>query len=206
MGGKLIGTSRTGQASREAKLVLAFGSPSLGEIIRDMNKFSNNVMAQQLFLSLSLGDKKPATFDASKGVLAAWWLGKYGNAVGMELPTLENGSGLSRIERTSSFALAKMLQDAYAAPYMPELMASLPQAGIDGTLRRSRSQGVAHLKTGSLNNVAARAGYVHSQRVGSASSAGKRYVLVAIVNTANAEVMGNSRALFDALVDWTARQ
>jgi D-alanyl-D-alanine carboxypeptidase/D-alanyl-D-alanine-endopeptidase (penicillin-binding protein 4) len=206
MGGKLIGTSRTGQASREAKLVLAFGSPSLGEIIRDMNKFSNNVMAQQLFLSLSLGDKKPATFDASKGVLAAWWLGKYGNAVGMELPTLENGSGLSRIERTSSFALAKMLQDAYAAPYMPELMASLPQAGIDGTLRRSRSQGVAHLKTGSLNNVAARAGYVHSQRVGSASSAGKRYVLVAIVNTVNAEVMGNSRALFDALVDWTARQ
>jgi D-alanyl-D-alanine carboxypeptidase/D-alanyl-D-alanine-endopeptidase (penicillin-binding protein 4) len=157
-----------------------------------------------LFLTLSLNDKKPATFEASREVLASWWKSKYGNVANMELPVVENGSGLSRTERATSFALAKMLQDAYAAPTMPELIASLPQSGVDGTLRRSKAQGVAHLKTGSLNNVAARAGFVHSQKTG---TEGKRYVLVAIVNTSNTEVMGgNSRALFDALVEWTARQ
>ncbi|MEY4295014.1 MAG: hypothetical protein RLY82_702 [Pseudomonadota bacterium] len=203
MGGKLGGIGRAGQTPAQAKPVLVFASPSLGEIIRDMNKFSNNVMAQQLFLTLSLSDKKPATFEASRAVLADWWKSKYGAIANLEMPVVENGSGLSRIERATSFSLAKMLQDAYAAPTMPELMASLPQSGVDGTLRRSKTQGVAHLKTGSLNNVASRAGFVHSQRVGAES---KRYVLVAIINTSNTEVMGNSRALFDALVEWTAKQ
>jgi serine-type D-Ala-D-Ala carboxypeptidase/endopeptidase (penicillin-binding protein 4) len=203
MGGKLSGVSRAGQASPQAKPIMAFGSPSLGEVIRDMNKFSNNVMAQQLFLTLSLNDKKPATFEASRELLAAWWKGKYGAIANMEMPTLENGSGLSRIERTTSFALAKMLQDAYAAAYMPELMASLPQSGVDGTLRRSKAQGVAHLKTGSLNNVAARAGFVHAQKAG---SEGKRYVLVAIINSESPTAMGNARGVFDALIEWTAKQ
>jgi serine-type D-Ala-D-Ala carboxypeptidase/endopeptidase (penicillin-binding protein 4) len=198
MAGKLGGMARSGQAGPQTKPIFAFPSITLTEILRDMNKFSNNVMAQQVFLSLSLDNKKPATFEASREVLAIWWKSRYGL---LEMPVIENGSGLSRAERITAGALARMLQDAYAAPYMPELIASLPQAGVDGTLKRSKSQGVAHLKTGSLNNVAARAGFVHSQK-----SAGKRYVLVAIINTSNAQAMGDSRALFDALVDWTAAQ
>ena len=115
---------------------------------------------------------------------------------------IENGSGLSRTDRMTSSALARMLQDAYAAPFMPELIASLPQAGIDGTLRRSKAAlGIAHLKTGSLANVAARAGYVDSQKTPS-----KRYVLVAIVNSDNPAAIANARGLFDVLIDWTAKQ
>ena len=77
---------------------------------------------------------------------------------------------------------------------MPELMASLPVTGLDGTLRRSKaSAGRAHLKTGSLRDVQALAGYV-------LGASGKRYVLVAIVNHPNA---GAARPALDALVQWT---
>jgi len=99
-----------------------------------------------------------------------------------EHPVLDNGSGLSRQERISALALARLLQLAYRSAYMPEFMASLPIAGVDGTLRRSPmpALGSAHLKTGSLSNVLARAGYVDA-------ASGKRYVLVAIINHANAQ-------------------
>jgi D-alanyl-D-alanine carboxypeptidase/D-alanyl-D-alanine-endopeptidase (penicillin-binding protein 4) len=113
------------------------------------------------------------------------------------MPVLDNGSGLSRQERITAQALGKLLQTAYRSPVMPELMASLPITGVDGTLRRmkSRAQGSAHLKTGSLSNVVALAGYVHS-------ASGKRTVLVAIVNHPNANA---ARPALDALVEWTAK-
>ena len=88
-----------------------------------------------------------------------------------------------------------LLQWVYASPWMPELMASLPIAGVDGTLRRSAmGRGVAHLKTGSLADVQALAGYVHG-------ADGQRRVLVAIVNHPNARA---GRAALDALVQWAA--
>jgi D-alanyl-D-alanine carboxypeptidase/D-alanyl-D-alanine-endopeptidase (penicillin-binding protein 4) len=200
MGGKLGGASRAGQASTQAKLAFALSSPSLAEVMRDMNKFSNNVMAQQIFLSLSLNDNKPASFAASRSVLANWWQSRYGAFGDAPAPIIDNGSGLSRDERISALSLARMLQSAYAAPYMPELIASLPQTGVDGTLRRSKATaGAAHLKTGSLNNVVARAGYVDGAN-------GKRYVLIAIINSDNSTVIAGARATIDTLIDWTARQ
>ena len=116
------------------------------------------------------------------------------------MPDVDNGSGLSRDARASAAGLARMLQVAWATPVMPELLASLPIAGIDGTLRRSRlgngqSAGRAHLKTGSLQGVQALAGYVHGE-------GGQRYVLVALVNHPNAAA---ARPALDALVEWTAR-
>jgi len=204
MGGALTGIARAGPAGPQAKPLFAFSSLTLGEVLRDMNKFSNNVMAQQLFLSLSLSDNKPASFAASRSVLANWWQSRYGALADAPAPIIDNGSGLSRDERVSALSLARLLQSAYAAPYMPELMASLPQTGVDGTLRRSKSAaGAAHLKTGSLNNVIARAGYVDAQGAG---REGKRYVLVAIVNSTDANVLAGGRALFDTLIEWTARQ
>jgi serine-type D-Ala-D-Ala carboxypeptidase/endopeptidase (penicillin-binding protein 4) len=189
----------------------------LGEVMRDMNKYSNNVLAQHVFLSLSLNPRvgsaamsAPATFEASQALLSAWWKSRYGagtavgGAVGLDQPIVENGSGLSRIERASALSLARMLQDAYGAPFMPELVASLPMNGVDGTLRRSKAaSGVAHLKTGSLNNVVSRAGYVHAQKTG---KEGKRYVLVAMVNSNSPEVLAAARPVFDALTDWAAGQ
>ncbi|TXT36356.1 MAG: D-alanyl-D-alanine carboxypeptidase / D-alanyl-D-alanine-endopeptidase, partial [Comamonadaceae bacterium] len=104
-----------------------------------------------------------------------------------------NGSGLSRSTRISAMQLGQLLQTAYASPYMPELMSSLPLVGVDGTLKRSRAAtGSAHLKTGSLRDVTALAGYVHAV-------SGKRYVLVTMVNHPNAAA---AKPALDALIDW----
>jgi D-alanyl-D-alanine carboxypeptidase/D-alanyl-D-alanine-endopeptidase (penicillin-binding protein 4) len=79
---------------------------------------------------------------------------------------------------------------------MPELLSSLPVVGLDGTMKRSRAGvATAHLKTGSLRDVTALAGVVHA-------SSGKRYVLVAMVNHANASA---AKPALDALIDWAAR-
>jgi D-alanyl-D-alanine carboxypeptidase/D-alanyl-D-alanine-endopeptidase (penicillin-binding protein 4) len=191
MGGKLSGSVRDGRVpvlTPALPPVFEISSPPLAEVIRDINKFSNNVMAQQLFLTLSL---PAASRAASQDVVRRWWQERIGSD---DAPTLENGSGLSRVERISAQALARLLQNAYKSPLMPELMSSLPIAGVDGTLKRSRAkaQGSAHLKTGSLRDVVAVAGYVHA-------ASGKRYVLVAIVNHPNA---GSVKPAFEALLDW----
>ena len=201
IGGKLGGTVRLGGltaapgATAEPPLepVFEIRSPALAEVIRDINKYSNNVMAQQLFLTLSLA-APPASREASRTLLRRWWQERIGSN---DAPSLDNGSGLSRQDRISAQALARLLQSAYRSALMPELMSSLPLAGVDGTLRRSRAKtpGHAHLKTGSLRDVTALAGYVHA-------ASGKRYVLVAIANHPNAYA---ARPAFDALVDWALR-
>lgn len=199
LGGQLGGTVRYGNTpaavlGRGPAFVLK--SPPLSEVVRDINKFSNNVMAQQLYLALgrsSIGTDAPgaASFTASHAVVHSWWTHRFGAA---DAPLLENGSGLSRQETISANALGQLLQAAYASPYMPELMASLPIAGLDGTLRRSQASAMAHLKTGSLSNVLAIGGYVLAR-------SGKRYVVVALVNHASA---ASTRPALDALLDWTA--
>jgi D-alanyl-D-alanine carboxypeptidase/D-alanyl-D-alanine-endopeptidase (penicillin-binding protein 4) len=79
---------------------------------------------------------------------------------------------------------------------MSELMSSLPISGLDGTLRRSRTTpGRAHLKTGSLRDVAGVAGYA-------LSNSGKRYVVVALINHPQA---GAARPALDAVVQWVLR-
>lgn len=193
LGGKLTGSVRDGKVPAGLKPVFVATSPALAEVVRDVNKYSNNVMAQQLFLTLALRQNGAATFDGARAALRQWWQARLGDA---EPPAPENGAGLSRDARISAQALARMLQLAWQSPVMPELVSSLPIAGVDGTLRRSQSRaGTAHLKTGSLRDVMAVAGYVHA-------ASGRRYVLVAIVNHPQA---GGARPVLDALVDWTAR-
>ena len=193
LGGKLTGSVRDGKVPAGLRPAFVVTSPTLAEVVRDVNKYSNNVMAQQVFLTLALQKNGVATFDGARDALRQWWAARMGDA---ELPLADNGAGLSRDARVTAHALSRMLQVAWASPVMPELMASLPISGVDGTLRRSQSRaGTAHLKTGSLRDVMAVAGYVHG-------ASGRRYVLVAIVNHANA---GAARPLLDTLIDWTAR-
>ena len=211
MGGQLSGSVQEGRIpALEPKFEMV--SPPLAEVIRDINKYSNNLMAKQLFLTLSLPSQNHHSDDnrgsveiasneattasraASREIVRRWWRDR----IGLEpAPLLDNGAGLSRDERISAQALAELLQSAYHSPWMPELMASLPIVGVDGTLKRSRaeSRGSAHLKTGSLRDVAALAGYVQG-------ASGKYYVLVAIANHPNANA---ARPAFDALLDWTVR-
>ncbi|MDQ0573450.1 D-alanyl-D-alanine carboxypeptidase/D-alanyl-D-alanine-endopeptidase (penicillin-binding protein 4) [Variovorax paradoxus] len=195
MGGRVGGQMRDGRVPAGLKPAFEFGSPPLSEVVRDINKYSNNVMAQQVFLTLGLTQKNRGTFEASRNVLGQWWRDRIGT--GEAPPVFDNGSGLSRDERISAAALGKMLQVAWRSPVMPELVSSLPASGVDGTLKRRalRSGGAAHLKTGSLRDSSGVAGYVHG-------ASGRRYVLVAIANGENA---GATRAAFDALVDWASQ-
>ncbi len=193
MGGRLIGRVRDGTAPTEPPS-FELNSPPLAEIVRDINKFSNNVMAQQLFLTLALTQRGSGTPEQAREVVRQWLADRFGDDARGSV--IDNGSGLSRESRLSAKLLARMLQAAYAGPAMPELMSSLPVSGIDGTLRRARNAatGRAHLKTGSLKDVAGVAGYVLSH-------GGRRHVLVAIINHPNANA---ARPALEALVQWAA--
>ena len=91
-GGQLAGQVRYGMRTPTAKLLVDAPSLPLSEIIQDINKFSNNVMAQQLFLTLSSELGAPGRFEASRLRLSRWWRGSF---PALEEPVLENGSGLS---------------------------------------------------------------------------------------------------------------
>ena len=192
VGGQLVGQVREGVVPANLQAVFTVESPALSEVIRDINKFSNNVMAQQLFLTLSQQARGTGSWDASREAMQVWWRDR----IGGEVPVFDNGSGLSREERISALGIARLLQFAWGSPTMSELMSSLPVTGLDGTLKRSKSQSIAHLKTGSLRDVAGIAGYVDAAN-------GKRLILVAVLNHANAQA---ARGALDLLVDWTASQ
>ena len=191
-GGKLSGVVRDGVAPA-ATPSFELRSPTLAEIIRDINKLSNNVMAQQLFLTLGATQRGAGTPEAAREVVGEWLRGRVGAAASGVV--ISNGSGLTRDSRLNATILGRLLQAAWSSAVMPELMASLPVAGIDGTLRRSKGvPGRAHLKTGSLRDVVGVAGYV-------LADSGRRYVVVAIVNHPNANA---ARPALEALAEWAA--
>ena len=196
MGGQLRGSVHEGLAPVDVKPSFEQRSPALAELVRDINKYSNNLMAQQLFLALALqaNPRAVATPEAARAAMLRWLTERLGPL--NDEVVLDNGSGLSRDTRISAQRLAQVLLLAWDSPVMSELMSSLPITGLDGTLRRSRATpGRGHLKTGSLRDVAAVAGYV-------LSNSGKRYVLVAVINHPQA---GAARPALDALVQWTMR-
>jgi D-alanyl-D-alanine carboxypeptidase/D-alanyl-D-alanine-endopeptidase (penicillin-binding protein 4) len=193
-GGRLTGSVREGPAPQGVAPIFELASPPLADVVRDINKFSNNVMAQQLFLTLALQRSASARVgvEDARDALRRWLADRLGEP--LDGVVIDNGSGLSRETRMPARLLAHLLQRAWSSPVMPELMASLPVTGLDGTLRRSRAMaGRAHLKTGSLRDVAGVAGYV-------LGSSGRRYVLVAVINHPNANA---ARPALDALVQWT---
>ncbi len=196
MGGVLYGSVREGHAPSGQKPSFEMPSLALTEVVRDINKFSNNVMAQQLFMTLAAQARpdEPATLEAARETLRRWLVARTGE-LGDEV-VIDNGSGLSRDTRISALRLARLLLQTYDSPVMSELMASLPISGLDGTMRRSRATaGRAHLKTGTLRDVVAVAGYVLTH-------SGRRLVLVAIVNHPHAIA---ARPALDALVQWSLR-
>ncbi|TAL72234.1 MAG: D-alanyl-D-alanine carboxypeptidase/D-alanyl-D-alanine-endopeptidase [Burkholderiaceae bacterium] len=200
-GGVLDGHVRQGPTPANARLILQAQSLPLSDIISDVNKFSNNVMAQQVFLTLSAQQLGHGSFAASRAVLARWWRQTFG-AAGPAAPVLDNGSGLSRDGRISALALAQLLRVAAQQPTAEVFEHSLSLAGVSGTVARMRERGDAPdalgnawLKTGTLRNVAAMAGYA-------TGLSGRRYVLVGLINHSDASA---ARAALDALVEWTVR-
>ncbi|HCU84748.1 MAG TPA: D-alanyl-D-alanine carboxypeptidase/D-alanyl-D-alanine-endopeptidase [Methylophilus sp.] len=192
LGGQFNGQVLLAPVTDVATLVATWSSPPLDSVVRDINKWSNNVMARQLLLSIG----QEAGFTPADEAGAALALKQVLRQRGLQFPelVLENGSGLSRNERISAEHLAQLLVTAYQRPVMPVLMASMPILGLDGTTKKrlaeGGSKGMAYLKTGSLEGVSSIAGYVQDM-------AGKRYVLVVIANHARASAV---RAVQDALL------
>ena len=194
LGGTFAGEVSSGVTPDGARLVAEWESATLPEVIRDINKYSNNVMARQLLLTLATSAlKRPGTPELGALVIGGWLAEK-----GIAAPELvvENGSGLSRNERISAQTMGRMLVAAYRSPVMPEFVSSLPLVGYDGTMRhRLKDRGVAghaHVKTGRLENVRAIAGYV-------LAASGKRYAVVCLINHRNAD---RGLEAQDTLLQW----
>jgi len=196
LGGSIQGVDRLATVPSNARLLARAFSPDLVEIIRDINKYSNNTMARQLFLSLGARYRTDADGDDAKAAqrVIRQWLAKKG----MTAPHLvmENGSGLSRDERVSAREMATLLQAAWKSPYAAEFMSSMPIVGMDGTMRkrlkRTALSGEGHIKTGTLNTVRAIAGY-------SRDSNGNTWAVVAILN--DPKPWGASSILDQVLLD-----
>lgn len=194
LGGRHQGGVRLGATPATARLLFEFDSVPLAQIARDVNTFSNNVMAKMLLLNLGAARYgAPATWDKGERAIRAWLAERR-----LDMPELviENGAGLSRIDRISAASLAKLLVWAPQSPAFYAFAASLPVLGQNGTLRSrlkdSPQAGRAWLKTGSLNGVRNLAGYVLDRQ-------GRRKVLVFLVNHANASAAGKAQ---EALIDW----
>ncbi len=196
MGGTLGGGLRLAPVPDGLKPFVRFESPPLAEVIRSVNKFSNNVMTRQIFLTLGAErEGPPATLEKSRRSAQQLL-----DERGLDFPELviDNGAGLSRDTRISARSMARVLLAADRGPFRSEFEASLSLAGLDGTLarrfRREPLAGQMHLKSGTLSGVYAVAGYVNSQ-------SGKRLVVVALHNHPKATWAGGQEAQ-SALLRW----
>ena len=194
LGGSFQGKLKIGELPVTAQKLLDHTSLPSADVIRRINKYSNNLMARQLLLTIAAERSGvPATVEGARKAISDWLLSKR-----LDMPelVLENGSGLSRIERISAKHLGELLLAAYASPVMPELMSSLPVLSVDGTVKKrqtdSQFQGRAHLKTGSLDGVSTLAGYMLDEK-------GRRWVIVFMANHPRAAF---SRQAQDALLEW----
>jgi len=200
MGGQFSGGVREAPVPGNARLLASIASPPLADIIRSVNKYSNNVMTRQLLLTLGAQEgTPPGTVEKGIAALRAWMKKR---ALDFPELVLENGTGLSRREVISARHLGELLLVAYASPVMPEFMSSLPVSALDGTLRY-RFQGTplagrAHLKTGSINGVHSIAGYVVDRL-------DRRVVVVILHNHPQGEASA-ADAFQDAVIDWVYRR
>lgn len=199
-GGRLSGEVKAGRWPDQLPVWQSWTSPPLGVVVRDINKFSNNVMARQLFLTLGQGTS-PATLERARQVVAQQVQIATRDAAGHSpcdesALVLDNGSGLSRTERSSAWCLGRWMQALWASPVMPDWLASLPIAGVDGTAKRLTGvSGRAHIKTGSIEGVAALAGVVEGD-------SGRRYVVVGVVNHPQADA---ARPALEAMLVWAQK-
>jgi D-alanyl-D-alanine carboxypeptidase/D-alanyl-D-alanine-endopeptidase (penicillin-binding protein 4) len=210
LGGAWQGEAVAGSMPAGTRILAEHVGRALPETLRDINKLSNNVLARSLFLSLGsletdveLGSR-PLPFTGEDTRMRAdttirLWLRSHGiNESGL---VLENGSGLSRIERTTAAQMAAVLQVGLRSSWAPEFMSSLPIAALDGTMRNRLRDGPAatraRLKTGTLTGITAIAGYVPDAN-------NEMCIVVGFVNHP-ASGNGHGRAVLDALVNWVAR-
>lgn len=217
--------------------LVSYPSLNLTQQIYDINHFSNNVMTEQV--ALSIGSYAPynaaisattskdlieKTINANKQKLSATSLYQFGKPTATDYPQalqtmtqwwqthlitpppfMTNGSGLCRECTLSAANLSELLSYAYNHSSFDAYVDSLGVAGVSGTishhsarLSESAAIGRAWIKTGTLSNVTAMAGYVKGQ-------SGQDYTVVGIINTQQAINADNARVVLDTMLDWTAQ-
>jgi D-alanyl-D-alanine carboxypeptidase/D-alanyl-D-alanine-endopeptidase (penicillin-binding protein 4) len=160
--GVKIGRLKLGAAPRTARVLAERTSEPLSVLIRDLNKYSNNFMAETLLKTMG-AEVKGAPGTWAKGLdVVRGYLADVGVAPGYRY---DNGSGLYDSNRFSPADLVKVLRAA-GGDYRTgaDYVASLAVAGADGTLAHRMIGGPAEryvrAKTGTLKNVIALAGFV----------------------------------------------
>ncbi|MBK1633664.1 D-alanyl-D-alanine carboxypeptidase/D-alanyl-D-alanine-endopeptidase [Thiohalocapsa halophila] len=198
-GGTIDGRVLAAPAPAEAEVFHRVDSKPLHDVLRRINKWSDNLMARLVFLALGAEHAgAPGSKEKARAALDAW-LGEHG--FGFPELMVDNGSGLSRDTRLAAASLGELLAWAYHQPWMPELMASMAVMGMDGTLtKRMRSEpiaGRAHMKSGTLRDASCLAGYVLDPD-------GRRWVVVALVNARPGQRLAawHGHAVHHALLRW----
>src|SRR5690606_36643334 len=163
MGIIISGGDRFESTPEDARLVMRTTSPDLVSMVRDINKWSSNVMARQMLLTIGAEFRKEDDKDDRvAGIRTVYeWQENMGiNTAGM---VIDNGAGLTRHGRITARQGAQRLQQAWDSPYASDLMASMPIIAMDGTMaRRLRNTGMdgeGRIKTGYLENVRSIAGF-----------------------------------------------
>ena len=201
MGGRWRGGVREGDTPAGARVLAEHQSRPLAELLRAINKPSDNALSRLLFLALGAaapGSVDEPTVQRADRAVRQWMRQRGIDDAGA---VFDNGSGLSRSERLSATQLEGVVRAGLASRWAPEFMSSLPIAGTDGTLRRrlvdSPAAGTARLKTGTLRNVVALAGTVPD-------ASGQPKVVVAVLNHDSLRP-SKARPVLDAIIDWVAR-
>lgn len=200
LGGKMGVGDMEGPAPAGAVVLATHRGRPLAEVLRGVMKSSDNALIRLVYLQLGVQAAQggePTLVAAERSVRD--WLAAH--QIDTTALVLDNGSGLSRRERVSPALLAGVLRAGQAGAQAPELLATLPLAGVDGTLSRRLKDGPAtgraRLKTGTLHDAVGLAGFVPD-------ASGRPWVFVALVNHPDASAKG--RAVLDALVNWVAEQ
>lgn len=198
LGGSLGGKFRSGRLHPSADLYHTHYSLPLGDLVRGINKYSNNVMTRQVLFTLGAENKSvPGTQTKGKTVIREWLAQHHLLSKKM---VMDNGAGLSRRSRVTATQLGELLITVFQKPFMPEFISSLPISSVDGTMshRINSAPGNIHMKTGILDYVRTQAGYVLSRR-------GKRYAVVMLHNHPRAHTSAAER-IQDILLEWVLKK
>ena len=202
LGGRFTGVVREGAAPVSARVLAEHRSRTLPDILRDINKPSDNPLTRSLYLTLGAlaldGDTSATSTVRGEQVVRGWLRERGISDAGL---VLDNGSGLSRTERLPPRLLADVLRVMNKSEWAPEFISSLPIVGIDGTMRNrlkdSPATGRARVKTGTLRDVVSVAGYVRN-------ADGDWCIVVGLINHPQASHT-IARPVVDALIEWLSK-
>ncbi len=203
LGGRFTGVVREAAAPASARVLAEHRSRGLPDVLRDINKPSDNPLTRSLYLTLGAlspnGDAAATSAARGEQVVREWLRERGIPDAGL---VLDNGSGLSRTERLPPRLLADVLRVMNKSEWAPEFISSLPIVGIDGTMRNrlkdSPAMGRARVKTGTLRDVVSVAGYVRN-------ADGDWCIVVGLINHPKAS-HAIARPVVDALIEWLSKE